>query len=51
MTSRREKQVGRLKGKKALKIRGAPREQRRAWQVSNGKSWSRRPQRKRDGWL
>lgn len=51
MTARRDKQVGKRAGQKRLKLHGAPREQRRSWQVSNGKSWSRRPQKKSDGWL
>jgi hypothetical protein len=52
MVARREKQVGKaVHKKKNEKKHGAPREQRRQWQVANGKSWSKRPQRRGDGWI
>ena len=51
MVARKDKQVGRKMGHKKVKLRGAPREHRRNWQVSNGKSWSKRPGKNSDGYL
>jgi hypothetical protein len=49
MTARRDKGAHHI-GHKKVKLRGAPREHRRAWQSSNRKSWSKRPGKGSDGW-